>query len=46
MRGRRPLPIGPLAIARRHLHVESGRVAWLAAVISFALLVGVLLLLR
>lgn len=49
MRGRKPLPIGPLGVALRLLHNESGgrRAAWLAAVISMLMLVGVgLLLLR
>ncbi|HEX8629635.1 MAG TPA: hypothetical protein VF755_15825 [Catenuloplanes sp.] len=49
MPGRKPLPIGPLGIALRHLHDESGgrRAAWLAAVFGLAVLVGVgLVLLR
>lgn len=49
MPGRKPLPIGPLGIALRHLHDESGgrRGPWLAAVFGLAILIGVgLLLLR
>ncbi|WP_165945541.1 hypothetical protein [Micromonospora sp. KC606] len=48
MNARKPAPIGPLALALRHLRPESaGRhVAVLAAVFAVALLAGIALLLR
>lgn len=48
MNARRPAPIGPLALALRHLRPASAgrRVAVLAAVFTVALLAGTALLLR
>jgi hypothetical protein len=49
MNARKPAPIGPLALALRHLHTggRSQRVVVLAIVLGAALLVGLgLLLLR
>ncbi|MFC0100729.1 hypothetical protein ACFFKH_24825 [Micromonospora marina] len=48
MNARKPAPIGPLALALRHLRPESAgrRVAVLTVVVAVALLAGIALLLR